>query len=1098
MWVDDVTLYEVKEVAEVTAIEDMKVAYGKEEGYLLLPETAEVTLADGSSREVEVAWSCDNYDPNTPGTYTFTGELVLTKDIANPENKTASLNVIVKEKENNLILINDETANAFIPSQQFFALVNPYYEANYGFNNENKLVVYGNDTQDTSAYASLVYYEDGANGQAILLDTQNLTGSNRVPVVNFCAEVEAGKTYHFSMRMKYWRAEMEGGMDLGPFQTATNYFNSGITDQAGDNFGGYQMVSDMLDSTQRSLASNGEWFTLEREFTVPETVTINGQATVPTAVNMFFMTSSRDTDDDQHKMWIDDVVLTKVEMAEGNIAEAETLDDVEVAYGKRAEYLPLPEQMTVTLENGETRDLAVTWECADYNAQVPGTYTFTGTFTLPNGVENPDNVTAVRNIIVKEKTENLITINDDTADAFIPTQQFFSLTNPYYEGNKGFNDENQLVVYGNDTQDTSKYASLVYDAEGGHGQVVLLDTQNLTGSNRLPDVNFCAEVEAGKTYRLTTRMKFWRGEMEGGMDLGPFQTSISYFNSGITDQAGDNFGGYLYISDFLSAEQRELAANGEWFTYEREFTVPETVTINGAERVPTAINVFYMTSSRAEDADQHKMWIDDVVLVEVVEEHKHDAVKTEAKEATCTEDGNIAYWYCEGCGTYFSDEACTNEITLEETVVKDPDNHTGSHDVVKNKADATYDNEGYTGDIYWSCCDTLYEKGQVIPKLERPADYSKVNEAKAAAEALNRELYKDLSAVDAAVAAVEEGKMSSEQDAVDAMAKAINDAIAALELKDADYTAVDEAIAKAEALNKENYKDFSAVQAAIDAVEEGKNITEQSEVDALAKAINDAIAALELKAADYSAVDAAIAKTEALNKDDYVDFSAIDAAVKAVVRGKNITEQAEVDAMAKAIEDAIDGLKPAKLPYDDVNKDDWFYDYVYDVYVKELMTGLEDTVFAPNNNLVRAQFAVIIYRMEGEPEVIFKDTFPDVKDGHFYSDAVIWAAENGIVTGYTDTGLFGPNDPITREQMAAMMFRYANYKKLDTTARESLSSFPDGDTVQEFAIDAVQWCVAEGIISGKGEEGAKLLDPQASTCRAEAATIISRYTEVDK
>ena len=94
--------------------------------------------------------------------------------------------------------------------------------------------------------------------------------------------------------------------------------------------------------------------------------------------------------------------------------------------------------------------------------------------------------------------------------------------------------------------------------------------------------------------------------------------------------------------------------------------------------------------------------------------------------------------------------------------------------------------------------------------------------------------------------------------------------------------------------------------------------------------------------------------------------------------------------------------------------------------------------------------------------------------------------------------VIGPNDPITREQMAAMMFRYANYKKLDTKKREDLSGFPDGKNVQVFATDAVQWCVAEGIISGKGEEGAKILDPQASTCRAEAATIISRYTEVDR
>ena len=129
----------------------------------------------------------------------------------------------------------------------------------------------------------------------------------------------------------------------------------------------------------------------------------------------------------------------------------------------------------------------------------------------------------------------------------------------------------------------------------------------------------------------------------------------------------------------------------------------------------------------------------------------------------------------------------------------------------------------------------------------------------------------------------------------------------------ADYTKVDEAIAKANALNKDNYKDFTAVEAAVKAVVRDKNITEQSEVDAMAKAIEDAIAALQYKGADYTKVDAAIAKANALNKNDYKDFSRVEAAVKAVVRGKNITEQSEVDKMAKDIEDAIAALekKPA-------------------------------------------------------------------------------------------------------------------------------------------------------------------------------------------
>ena len=193
------------------------------------------------------------------------------------------------------------------------------------------------------------------------------------------------------------------------------------------------------------------------------------------------------------------------------------------------------------------------------------------------------------------------------------------------------------------------------------------------------------------------------------------------------------------------------------------------------------------------------------------------------------------------------------------------------------------------------------------------ADYSTVDEAIKKAEALNADLYSNYSDVTAAIEAVDRNKSKAEQSEVDAMAKAIEDAIKVLEYKGANYSKVDEAIAKANALNKDNYKDFTGVEAAVNAVARDKNITEQSEVDAMAKAIEDAIAALQYKDADYTKVDAAIAKANALNKDEYKDFTAVEAAVKAVVRGKNITEQSEVDKMAKAIEDAIAALekKPA-------------------------------------------------------------------------------------------------------------------------------------------------------------------------------------------
>ena len=204
---------------------------------------------------------------------------------------------------------------------------------------------------------------------------------------------------------------------------------------------------------------------------------------------------------------------------------------------------------------------------------------------------------------------------------------------------------------------------------------------------------------------------------------------------------------------------------------------------------------------------------------------------------------------------------------------------------------------------------------QTIAMTYLPADYTKVDAAIAKANALNKDNYKDFSAVETAVNAVVPDKNITEQSKVDAMAQAIEDAITSLQYKDADYTRVDAAIAKANALNKNDYKDFSGVETAVKAVVRDKNITQQAEVDAMAQAIEDAIASLQYKDADYTRVDAAIARTNALNKNDYKDFSGVECAIRAVARGKNITQQAEVDAMAKAIEDAI-----AALQYKDVDK----------------------------------------------------------------------------------------------------------------------------------------------------------------------------------
>ena len=201
---------------------------------------------------------------------------------------------------------------------------------------------------------------------------------------------------------------------------------------------------------------------------------------------------------------------------------------------------------------------------------------------------------------------------------------------------------------------------------------------------------------------------------------------------------------------------------------------------------------------------------------------------------------------------------------------------------------------------------------------------------------------------------------------------------------------------------------------------------------------------------------------------------------------KNVT-------MTIKVEKEAEPEPPVELPYEDVKESDWYCNAVYFNYIEKIMTGLDKTHFGPNQNLARAQFAIILYRMNGEPKVEYKATFPDVEDNVWYTDAILWAADTKVVTGYTDSGMFGPSDKINREQMAVMMYRYADYKGYDTGNKTDFDKFSDADSVNAYAEEAMKWAVGNGIITGK-DNGTKL-DPQGNATRAECATIIMRFME---
>ena len=191
---------------------------------------------------------------------------------------------------------------------------------------------------------------------------------------------------------------------------------------------------------------------------------------------------------------------------------------------------------------------------------------------------------------------------------------------------------------------------------------------------------------------------------------------------------------------------------------------------------------------------------------------------------------------------------------------------------------------------------------------------------------------------------------------------------------------------------------------------------------------------------------------------------------------------------AGAIPGIIDAIGDS-MRFDDVSKGDWFYKDVEYVYNEGIMDGVSKREFAPNETLTRAMIVKILYRIEGEPAGYRSSDFNDVESGRWYTGAVAWAAEKEIVKGYGN-GKFGPNDPVTREQLAAILYRYTQYKGWSTTAASgSLKGFADAASVSSYAVDAMNWAVDEGLLKGANNK----LSPKSNATRAQVAAIIHRY-----
>ena len=391
----------------------------------------------------------------------------------------------------------------------------------------------------------------------------------------------------------------------------------------------------------------------------------------------------------------------------------------------------------------------------------------------------------------------------------------------------------------------------------------------------------------------------------------------------------------------------------------------------------------------------------------------------------------------------------------------------------------------------------------------------KAQEAQAAAEAAQ-------AAAEAAQAKAEEAQKKAEEAAASsaedkaAAEKAAEEAKAAKKAAEDAKAAAEDAKAAAElALEAAKKSEVEAAASAAEAAEYARQMAEtyQKVVEIKAELINylaEAQAAAEKAEAERKAAEEArkAAEEAALAASKYTATFEL---AQLLHESETLTGHARED-YAKVIEDAKAAIEAAKTPeevdeilaaarealktagcpstnFTDVEENGWYHTGVDFMVKNGFMNGVADDAFDVDGNLTRAQLVTILYRIAGEPESTATNPFADVADGQWYTNAVIWAAENGIVKG-VNTTTFAPNDQITREQIATILFRYAKAEKVEG----KLAGFPDAEKVSDYAADAMAWAVEQGLINGISEsDGKTYLAPQETATRAQIAVILMRY-----
>ena len=491
--------------------------------------------------------------------------------------------------------------------------------------------------------------------------------------------------------------------------------------------------------------------------------------------------------------------------------------------------------------------------------------------------------------------------------------------------------------------------------------------------------------------------------------------------------------------------------------------------------------------------------------------HDKELVKHAAVAATCVATGNKEYYECKSCGQLFSDKGGKTETTLEAVTTEiNPSNHAEKLTKVASKA-PTCTEDGYK--TYWTCkaCKAMYSDSHGKNPIQNPVVIEKLghdlrNTKKKDAD--GKEIWK-CSRCDY------EEHIAPGEKTYTLKVRITNPTKGTIEVNGSSVNSGDTFELKANdkvkftATPKDNFK---AVWTYGDDETTGNTFTvRMSKADATlyVKFVDDDYSDGDYKlTVDISGSSNGTVKLDGvkvydgdkfwLDKNEEITFRAYpDDGYKVVWTYKGESYVGDEFTVKMGSKDAKlyvefmdkDDIRLTELPFRDVSKRDWYYDDVVYVYRKGYMDGMSSTRFGGELNTTRGQIVTILWRLTGEPRATKRNPFTDVSSSQYYYDAISWAYDAGVVDGF-DARTFKPDQNVTREQLAAILYRYAKYMNLSTSGSAYLAKYRDADKIANWAYDAMAWANYRGLINGTS---ATRIDPKGYATRAQIAAILHRF-----